>query len=150
MKKLYSFAVLLISAATAFAQSTLQFDYALGFLNSDTLAYETEVLDMATAPDGNIVVCGYTSGLVDFDPGSGANVLTETKNNHEPFFAKYTPSGQLLWVKKLNSPGLSEAVHLAVAPNGQIWLACSYTQTIDADPGSSIALHEWLGRLAGA
>ena len=51
-------------------------------------------------PDNNVYVAGSFRGTVDFDPGPGVAQLTTYQNAQDGFVAKYTPQGQLRWVKQ--------------------------------------------------
>ena len=53
--------------------------------------------------DGNLLVAGYFEYPIDFDPGPGTTMLSPWQaGSPDGFIAKYTPSMQLIWVKKVN------------------------------------------------
>lgn len=67
------------------------------------------VRDMTTDPAGNIYLTGYFTLQADFDPGPGTTLLTAT-SEHEGYIAKYTPTGDLIWVYKFGGTGDNEGL----------------------------------------
>ena len=80
----------------------------------------------------NQYVCGTFNGTVDFDPGPGTRNLINADSNDDAFLAKYTPSGQLLWVGQLVG---SRANSLTLDSSGNVLVTGSFPGTTDFDLG---------------
>ncbi len=89
---------------------------------------------IATDLNGNVYMTGYFSGTVDFDPGPGKYNLT-SKGGNDIFVAKYSPEGTLLWAKSMGYGGPDIGYSIAVGSNGLVYIAGSFTSTVDFDPG---------------
>ncbi len=68
-------------------------------------AFEDWASDVAVGPTGDIFVRGGIKGTVDFDPGPGQTLLqgNDPSANYSalnPYLARYTPAGQLVWAVK--------------------------------------------------
>ncbi len=89
--------------------------------------------------NGNIIVAGFFSGRVDFDPGPGIMYI-ESITTADLFIAKINPLGQLIWVKQI--PGWPYPQRYKVTattdPGGHIYLTGTFTGTADFDPGPSV------------
>ena len=73
---------------------------------------------------GNIILAGVVSGTVDFDFGPSTTTLTDAN-----FVAKYTSSGDFLWVTQLNY----RANSIQIGTNGTAFLiGANYFTKIDA------------------
>ncbi|MCB0610677.1 MAG: choice-of-anchor L domain-containing protein, partial [Lewinella sp.] len=88
-------------------------------------------------PSGDLLIAGYTQGsTIDFDPGPGVAPLVF--NSTDCFLARYTPSGALVWAKKLSdgTPGYSAFLTAFHADqSGNLYLAGRFSGTVDFDPG---------------
>lgn len=58
--------------------------------------------DMSIDSVGNVVLFGYFSGTVDFDPGPAEN-LKEAAGSTDLYIAKFNSSGNLMWVKTIGN-----------------------------------------------
>jgi VCBS repeat-containing protein len=114
--------------------------FSLGSTGFDS-AYSVK-LDAA----GNAYVFGTFNGTVDFDPGPGVHNLTSSTNNAsspgDAFLAKYSPTGQLIWVGQLSgaTAGSSSGdAALTLDGNGNVLVTGSFSGTTDFDigPGTS-------------
>lgn len=93
---------------------------------------------------GNIYVIGDFQGMVDFDPSPAIVNLTAISTNtsianSDIFFAKYSPSGNLIWAKHIGSAGDDEGHYIDISPNGNITLTGVFQGTVDFDPSSAVA-----------
>src|SRR5262249_41226727 len=80
----------------------------------------------------NQYVCGTFNGTVDFDPGPGPHNLINADTTDDAFLAKYTPTGQLLWVGQLVN---CTASALTLDASGNVLLTGSFPGTTDFDFG---------------
>jgi hypothetical protein len=89
---------------------------------------------MTADPAGNLYVAGTFTNSVDFDPGPGTAVLTNTGLS-DSFLAKYTAAGALLWAGQLDA----SLWGLTVDPAGAIVATGDFFGTTDFDlgPGAS-------------
>ncbi len=92
-------------------------------------------LDCAVDSFGNVYTIGYFEGTVDFDPGTGTQLLTAI--NLDVFILKINSSGNLVWVKQISGDSLSSHYGntIALDPQGNIYAAGVFLTTTDFDPG---------------
>lgn len=84
---------------------------------------------------GNIYITGRFSGTADLNPGSGTINMTAT-GNIDSYVMKLDPMGSVVWVRKIGSSasnGSTVACDIAVSPNGDVYLAGSFTHETDFD-----------------
>lgn len=87
---------------------------------------------------GDILVAGYFSGAIDFDPGLGlANA--NTAGLSDMFLWKLDNNGNHLWVKTIGGPGEEEPIELALDPGGELLMSGFFSETVDFNPGSGVA-----------
>jgi hypothetical protein len=104
---------------------------------------EETVSDIEIDPNGNIILSGYYSGTVDFDPGSGVHSRNSTQS-FDPFVLKLDNSGNFDWVVSYDWTSTDwlyfnrKKVCLAIDDLGYIYVASTYTDSIDLDPGAGI------------
>ncbi|HLP20051.1 MAG TPA: hypothetical protein VK174_07115, partial [Chitinophagales bacterium] len=97
-----------------------------------------------TDASGDVYITGSYSGTnVDFDFSSGNSTLTSI-GQADVFIAKYSSTGQLLWLKSIGGTGYDYAKSLCIS-NGNIWLLGSFVGTIDFDPDAGVANGTSLG-----
>lgn len=89
---------------------------------------------------GNIYVAGSFEGTVDFDPSSTINYFLTSGGNKDIFFAKYTPSGALVWAYRMGSTGIDEAVSIKVNQfTNDVYLAGTFQNVVDFNPAAATA-----------
>jgi len=116
-------------APVAAAQLDLAWGRPLGGAGVDTARA------VAATPDGGLVACGYFNFTVDFDPGPGLSTLTATPENS--WVASFDASGELRWVKQIG-PLRNRCQQVAVDAAGNLYLAGSFRNTADFDPGPGV------------
>jgi|GEM_PF-3836249 len=120
--------------------------------------------------DGTLVVGGYFTGTVDFDPGPGVFEMTSVSGPNTPnlYVGKYTGSGAFLWSKMWSSPsfigltgirrtaqdgfvfcGTFNGSFYADAGPGVSMLTSTGSQSAFAGQFNSDGNWEWSGLLAG-
>lgn len=82
---------------------------------------------------GNVIVGGYYSGTVDFNPGGGTTYLPATG---KAFITKLTAGGSLAWARALAGTGSTFVYGLAVDSAGSIYATGLFSGTVDFDPGA--------------
>lgn len=87
--------------------------------------------------NGNVYTAGYFEGTVDFDPGSGTEMLT-ADNGNDIFVKKMDANGNLVWVTQLGGTSWEEAYGIALDPSGNILITGYFTDTLDLDPGTGV------------
>ena len=75
------------------------------------------VVDMAIDSDDNIIVLGYYSDSIDFDPGPDTLQPT-TSDMNNIFIEKLTSEGDLIWVKTIGEAGYERPESIEVDYNG--------------------------------
>lgn len=70
--------------------------------------------------EGNILVCGYFSDLVDFDPGLG-NEDVQATGNTDAFVIKLTSNGSFVWVNTAGSGSAEETMDIAIDSQNNIY-----------------------------
>ncbi|MEW6467919.1 MAG: T9SS type A sorting domain-containing protein [Bacteroidota bacterium] len=94
---------------------------------------------IAVDASGNIYLCGYFQGAVDFDPGAASVYISATGNNNA-FLEKLDASGNFVWVKTFSSSiGGELGAALGLDAAGNIYFTGQYWLTVDFDPGSGVA-----------
>lgn len=100
------------SVTTSGPQTSLflaQFDantgsYLWSFVPPSAIFSDNDLIDGTVDNYGNIIVTGTFSCPTDFDPDTGTTILNPNINGTlDAFVAKYSPTHDLLWVKKKNS-----------------------------------------------
>lgn len=91
---------------------------------------------MVTDRNGNIYIVGSFKDTVDFNPNSPTNELI-AKTGYNIFIQKLDTSGNLLWVKHLESSNQSSVYSLNIDSRGNLVLIGTFSDTLDVDPDSS-------------
>ncbi|NMH27756.1 T9SS type A sorting domain-containing protein [Flavobacterium silvaticum] len=93
---------------------------------------------LATDSDGNVYTAGTFSATVDFDPGPGEALLTQTGNSPDGYVQKLDGQGNFVWAKRMGGADGNFWSHMALMPNGDIILAGTFNGTVDFDPGTGV------------
>lgn len=100
-----------------------------GSLNDVPLSLE---LDNAN----NLLICGYFSGTVDFDPNAGIVNLVSA-GNEEPFILKLTDQGNFVWARRLGGTQNEYANGVAIDNNDNVYVTGVFSIAGDYDPGAA-------------
>lgn len=92
---------------------------------------DEDIYDVAVDAQGNIVVVGHFSGMVDF----GGGTFTTPNGNSDIFVAKYDAAGNHLWSKQYGANGIDSARSVAVHSTGYILVTGSFQSTVDFGGG---------------
>lgn len=90
---------------------------------------------------GNIIVTGTFNDTVDFNLDISITNNLTSSGNTDSYISKYTSSGDLVWVKSIQSNGLSGINPLITSSitdsSGNIYITGYFEGTIDFNPSSS-------------
>lgn len=92
------------------------------------------VLDAA----GNIYTTGSFAGTRDFDPGAGTFNLAAGAGNEDAFITKFDAAGNFIWAKQIVGAGAQAGLHIALDAAGNIYVAGTFANTPDFDPGVGV------------
>ena len=116
---------------------------------SDTFAFEWIVgvtgtasqylRDMQLNQSGDIYVAGDMSETANFLSHDQTEIHKNSSGSNDIFFAKISPIGNFEWVHAMGGPGKDYAFAIDLDTSGNIFLAGSFSQTMDFDPGSGTA-----------
>ena len=87
----------------------------------------------------NVVVTGYFSGTVDFDPSSTATANLTSAGSNDMFVAKYDASGNYLWAKGMGGTDNDQGLSLALNGSDNVLVTGKFSGTADFDPSAGTA-----------
>lgn len=91
--------------------------------------------------NGNIFITGIFQNTTDFDPGNGVyNLNVATAGVSNVFILKLTSNGDFEWAKKLGhvAAGTVNSRDIGTDNNGNVYVAGTWSGTLDFDPGPGI------------
>ncbi len=95
-------------------------------------------LSVTSDDSGNLYITGYFRGSVDFDPGPGTFLLTETAGTDDVFILKLDSNGDFIWAKRIGGAFEEEATSIAVDVSGNVYATGLFNATVDFDPGAGV------------
>ena len=136
-------AIISCAAAVLVSLMTLaqgfQFDWAQAYGDTaNNYSIYSPFVDIDGA--GNVYLAGHFADTLDFDPGPGVFNLTPT--GIDVFIVKLDASGNFIWAKA-TSGGIGHLAYNAdiyVQESGFIYLAGTFTDSVDFDPGPGISI----------
>jgi hypothetical protein len=123
--------VLLLIAFSSLRAQTFQWSASWGANLMET-AYS-----VGTDASGNVYTTGDFIQTVDFDPGPG--VFTITSTGYDIFVSKLSPTGNLLWAKRMGSAGTDRPAALTLDASGNVYTTGFFIGTADFDPGTGVS-----------
>ncbi len=109
----------------------------LNFANQIGNSSDDRGYGVAADMSGNSYISGAFSNTVDFDPSG--SILNLTSNGAtDAYFAKYNPSGGVLWAKSIGGLGIDQAGTIALDANGDVYFGGIFNGTVDFNPGSGV------------
>ncbi len=87
---------------------------------------------------GNIIVTGYFSGNVDFDPSSTINNIYSNYGSKDIFILKLDTNANLLWVKTIGGTSQDYGKSIAIDNNDNIYVTGMFSGTVDFNTGAPI------------
>jgi gliding motility-associated-like protein len=95
--------------------------------------------DLLIDANGNVIVTGFFSRTVDFDPGVGVFNMTAPPNNEEDvFIAKYDTDGNFLWARQFSGSFLDIPNSIAADASGNLFITGVFFGTSDFNPGPTV------------
>lgn len=92
---------------------------------------------IATDMDGNVYTTGSFEGTTDFDPSS--NITNLTSNGDDDIYVQKLDSlGNFLWTKSIGSAGQDIGRGVKVDNSGNVFVAGSFSGTVDFDPNVGV------------
>ena len=89
--------------------------------------------DVAIDSEQNVIITGYSTDSVDFDPGVNQLILFTPDQN--PYLAKYDANGNLLWAHVFPSGWIASGNSVTVDQNDNVIFAGNAFMPTDFDPG---------------
>lgn len=93
--------------------------------------------DLAVDSQRNIIVAGYFTATVDFNPAAGVNNLTSV-GNVDNFVAKYDANGNYVWAFSFGSLGVDIPHSVSVDSQNNIVVTGYFSGTTDFDPSPNV------------
>ncbi|GAB3992119.1 hypothetical protein GCM10028807_24490 [Spirosoma daeguense] len=93
---------------------------------------------IAVSGSGDVYITGRFMGTVDFDP-SPAVVNLSSAGGPDIFIGKLDASGNYIWAKRIGGSFNDVSYSLALDGSGNVYTTGIFTETVDFDPGSSVA-----------
>ncbi len=132
--KTRSILAVLIFLATSLNAQVPGFDWAR------QLSGDAFILSMTTDQAGDFYATGAFTGTVDFDPGAGVDTLADVGFG-DIFIMKMSPSGSLIWAKRIGGTSYDEGNAITTDANGNVYVAGFFeTDSVDFDPGPGVFL----------
>jgi len=116
-----------------------------GGVMQDSESPECWSSDLAVDNDGNILVIGWFTETVDFDPGPGEYSLTsDSEGSH--FLSKLDRYGNFLWVRHWGDEwGSLDGMRAAATDTDDVVLLGGFYQSVDLDPSAGTDWHTAVG-----
>lgn len=94
-----------------------------------------QVRSIVADADGNMYICGYFEGEVNFNKPTGTPDLHTSWNDTDGFVSKYTPDGTLAWTRIIRDSQYGGLYTMILARDNELYLSGSFSDTADLDPG---------------
>ncbi len=85
---------------------------------------------------GNTFIVGKYRNTVDFDPGTGAFLMT-AQGESDIFILKLDQNGQFIWAKSIGGTSFDYANDIKIDASGNLYITGVFRNTVDFDPGTS-------------
>ena len=105
---------------------------------SDSVTYSSRSVSIAVDNSNNVLITGYFSDTVDFDPGSGIAMLISDSLS-DIFFAKYDANGDYMWAKSIGVSWYGDAKSIISDASGDVLITGAFYGTADFDPDTGVA-----------
>jgi len=119
----------------ATAQANLEIDVNNGWARTWGGSNTDEADMVACDSAGNVYVLGTFWIGADFNPAEGTFYIETQDYSADIFLSKFDPNGNFLWAGSWGGSGDDTPSALAVGDSDSVYIAGSYSYTIDLDPG---------------
>jgi len=102
-------------------------------------SYDNHCTYISNDANNTIFITGYFSDSTDFDPGAGVHYMYAT-GDHDMFIDKLDENGNFIWSTNMggNNPYTDlDVINCLEVVNDEIYLAGSFANIMDCDPGSN-------------
>jgi hypothetical protein len=96
-------------------------------------------VSIAVDAAGNVYSTGIFGGNTDFDPGTGTSFLNYAGGWSDIYISKLDASGNFVWAKAIGGLDADASSNLVLDGSGHIFLAGSFSGTVDFDPGTGVS-----------
>ncbi|MFO0881206.1 MAG: SdrD B-like domain-containing protein [Gemmataceae bacterium] len=107
-----------------------------------------EGTDLAVDRSGNVILTGYFSGTVDFDPGLSTFNMTSAGDT-DAYLCKMDSAGGFLWAGQIGGAGTDYRTAVAVDSSGNIYATGYFSGLADLDPSTGTLLANSAGGYDG-
>jgi len=98
--------------------------------------------DCETDAAGNVVVGGWFSNTVDFDPDPLAEEIHTSNGATDIYIVKYNGSGDFTWARTIGGQSNDFSLGIGMDSSGTIYGTGIYSGEMDFDPGPGVDEHE--------
>lgn len=88
---------------------------------------------------GTVILTGFFSGFVDFNPGTGSAYLLSKNGSIDVFVLKLDAMGNYVWVKHFSGSGYEIGSSVTTNSSGDLFITGSFVDTVDFDSGPGLA-----------
>jgi len=131
MKKLLAFA---LTSVLFYNTSAQTLDW-VKKINSESLYIRSS----ETNSTGDLIIVGYFSGTIDFDPSSATMNLTASGTSDDLFIAKYLNTGTLAWAKKIGGASSESIYDVTIDNNNNIVISGNVKGIVDVNPSTTVS-----------
>jgi hypothetical protein len=107
---------------------------ALEWHNQLGAALQDKGEDIVIDNQGYSYICGHFLGTLNYQLQSGTQSITSAGSN-DIFIAKLSPNGNVVWIYRIGGTSSDYAFRIAIDSQNNLYLAGSYRNTVDFDPG---------------
>jgi hypothetical protein len=94
-----------------------------------------QVRQIVADAEGNIYICGYFEGEVNFQNPNGVPQWHTSVNESDGFVSKYTTDGYLLWTRIIADSEYGGIYTMNFERSNELYLSGTFSETADIDPG---------------
>ena len=91
--------------------------------------------DITMDKSGNLIVTGYFTGTVDFDPGPNTMNLVSNLGTQDVFLQKLDANGNLIWANHVGNSSSELGMSVRTDSLNNIYVLGQFRNTVDFDPG---------------
>ena len=85
--------------------------------------------DVVVDADAFVYTTGSFAGTVDFDPGTGSQIISSSGQT-DVFITKHNTSGNLIWVQTFGGPGRDDGTSISLGPDGNLYVSGTFRDSI--------------------